>query len=342
MSLVEQIKVLEHKSALWDKVESALSVVGSSKSPISNELKRLLSDIRGEAVNLPQKNTEADLERKAKSLIAMNLVSKFQETYIVLSASLTDRTSSEITLNPVGKIVCTCRMFNENFKTDNAFRCEHIRAVKIYANEHQPNAKQSDMPYLEPVAKFDGNPIAKSLNDLVTRKQLGMIRAIAREIGVDEELKSDELFTCKLDELSKKAASHFIGHLQHLQKETEINNPKSAKVLVTDPIENELRNNLIGITANLKYNEASANAALAKFDNLQTIELKRNYTAEMTGKLRAYRINLIEDCYKRNDWNEAMQAGFELRNGEFDCGLALATNDAVEMYFNYLVKARMV
>lgn len=64
------------------------------------------------------------------------------------------------------------------------------------------------------------NPIAKSLSDLVTAKQLGMIRAIAREIGVDPDEECNNLMQCKTDELSKKAASALIQHLQDMQNES--------------------------------------------------------------------------------------------------------------------------
>ncbi len=66
---------------------------------------------------------------------------------------------------------------------------------------------------------FPSNPIAKSLSDLVTAKQLGMIRAIAREINVDADEECRNAMQCKTDELSKKAASSFIQHLQDLQKQ---------------------------------------------------------------------------------------------------------------------------
>ncbi|MDQ3800999.1 MAG: Rad52/Rad22 family DNA repair protein [Acidobacteriota bacterium] len=74
---------------------------------------------------------------------------------------------------------------------------------------------------------FPSNPIAKSLGDLVTAKQLGMIRALAREAGVDVEEECQAVLNCKTDELSKKAASSFISHLQNLQgqNDVQINQP---------------------------------------------------------------------------------------------------------------------
>lgn len=66
---------------------------------------------------------------------------------------------------------------------------------------------------------FPNNPIARSLSDLVTAKQLGMIRAIAREMSIDPDQECETVMQCKTDELSKKAASAMIQHLQDLQKE---------------------------------------------------------------------------------------------------------------------------
>ncbi|CAN5505615.1 hypothetical protein BH10ACI1_BH10ACI1_04230 [soil metagenome] len=69
---------------------------------------------------------------------------------------------------------------------------------------------------------FPSNPMARSLSDLVTAKQLGMIRAISREIGVDADEECQTIMQCKTDELSKKAASGLIQHLQDLQKQQEV------------------------------------------------------------------------------------------------------------------------
>ena len=69
---------------------------------------------------------------------------------------------------------------------------------------------------------YPANPIARSLSDLVTAKQLGMIRAISREISVDPDVECNTVMQCKTDELSKKAASSLIQHLQDLQKSQEV------------------------------------------------------------------------------------------------------------------------
>jgi hypothetical protein len=74
---------------------------------------------------------------------------------------------------------------------------------------------------------YPSNPIARSLSDLVTAKQLGMIRALARELGVDPDEECNTAMNCKTDELSRKAASSLIQHLQDMQKgnQAETNYP---------------------------------------------------------------------------------------------------------------------
>jgi len=76
---------------------------------------------------------------------------------------------------------------------------------------------------------FPANPIARSLSDLVTAKQLGMIRAISREISVEADAECETVMQCKTDELSKKAASGFIQHLQDLQKNQEVAVPQPMR-----------------------------------------------------------------------------------------------------------------
>jgi hypothetical protein len=68
-----------------------------------------------------------------------------------------------------------------------------------------------------PQNEFPRDPLAKSMGDLVTPKQLGMIRALAREAGVDVEEECQAALRCRTEELSKKAASSFIDHLKNLQ-----------------------------------------------------------------------------------------------------------------------------
>jgi Rad52/22 family double-strand break repair protein len=65
------------------------------------------------------------------------------------------------------------------------------------------------------------NNVASGLGDLITAKQLGMIRSIAREVGIDEEAECSSMMKCKTNELSKKSASVFIQHLLDMQKQSD-------------------------------------------------------------------------------------------------------------------------
>ena len=58
------------------------------------------------------------------------------------------------------------------------------------------------------------DPLAKTLADLVTPKQLVAIRAIAHAQGLQADDECLALYGCKLEELSRRAASALIDHLK--------------------------------------------------------------------------------------------------------------------------------
>jgi hypothetical protein len=58
------------------------------------------------------------------------------------------------------------------------------------------------------------DPVARTLTDLVTPKQLVAIRAIANASGIDAEKRSLELYNCRPEELTKRAASTLIDELK--------------------------------------------------------------------------------------------------------------------------------
>jgi hypothetical protein len=60
--------------------------------------------------------------------------------------------------------------------------------------------------------------IAMKLADMITAKQLAMIRALARYGQIDADKECIALMHCSIDELSKRAASDFIDHLQRMQE----------------------------------------------------------------------------------------------------------------------------
>jgi hypothetical protein len=65
---------------------------------------------------------------------------------------------------------------------------------------------------LEGAQPTDARP--RTLGDLVTPKQLWMIRSTGRESGVDVEAECQKQYRCSLEEISKKAASHLIEYLK--------------------------------------------------------------------------------------------------------------------------------
>jgi len=98
-------------------------------------------------------------------------------------------------------------------------------ARELYRKESDVIEREGAVPVQQQDAEFPSNPVAKSLSDLVTAKQLGMIRAIAREIGVDADEECNKAIQCRTDELSKRAASSFIKHLQDMQNENAVEAP---------------------------------------------------------------------------------------------------------------------
>ncbi|HEY7914165.1 MAG TPA: Rad52/Rad22 family DNA repair protein [Blastocatellia bacterium] len=63
-------------------------------------------------------------------------------------------------------------------------------------------------------ADFPREPIAKTMADLVTPKQLVAIRAIASAQAIDAEADCLEMLKCRPEELSRRAASAFIDYLK--------------------------------------------------------------------------------------------------------------------------------
>lgn len=93
-------------------------------------------------------------------------------------------------------------------------------ARELYKREEESAARQQAVHSYD-AAQMPENPIAASLGDLITGRQLGMVRALAREAGVSSDDECRALLGCKTDELSKRAASYLITHLQQLPQRKE-------------------------------------------------------------------------------------------------------------------------
>lgn len=192
-------------------------------------------------------------EKRAQSISAMGLVNRDGDKFIVSTPSLRGRqTSYQVWRDKLGKVRCNCLEFEEYYTSDAEFRCEHILAVKFSLlaktnqvsstqtinsvteanSENKPielpstvsnNYKLNNLPNGK-YAPYPGrnNHVAISLMDLVTAKQLGMIRSISRELGIDADEECQSVMDCKTDELGKRSASWFIQHLQELQTKTPV------------------------------------------------------------------------------------------------------------------------
>ena len=51
------------------------------------------------------------------------------------------------------------------------------------------------------------------MNDLITPKQLGMIRRLAHDLHIDAEAECQAMHGCKVEDLNKRAASKLIKTL---------------------------------------------------------------------------------------------------------------------------------
>ena len=87
------------------------------------------------------------------------------------------------------------------------------RAAVKFGIARELYRKDSDFGDASGASRND-DPVARTLTDLVTPKQLVAIRAIANASGVDAEKRSLELYNCRPEELTKRAASTLIDELK--------------------------------------------------------------------------------------------------------------------------------
>ena len=95
-------------------------------------------------------------------------------------------------------------------------------ARELYKKESDVIERDGALASRDDDGGFPDQPVAKNLGELVTAKQLGMIRALARELRIDADEECNSVMQCRSDELSKSAASSFIKHLQEMQRPSEI------------------------------------------------------------------------------------------------------------------------
>jgi hypothetical protein len=100
-------------------------------------------------------------------------------------------------------------------------------ARNLYQREggsHEANGQNYAAPAKQQPKPFPTNPLAKSVAELATPKQIVMIRAVCRDLDIDVDIELQETMKmeCKVEELSRRAASAFIDHLKQLQDGNEI------------------------------------------------------------------------------------------------------------------------
>jgi hypothetical protein len=87
-------------------------------------------------------------------------------------------------------------------------------ARELYRKEEEASPRSNGNPATSGHPQFPSEPVAKTMADLVTPKQLVAIRAIANAQRVNAEAECQAMLGCRPEELSRRAASVFIDHLK--------------------------------------------------------------------------------------------------------------------------------
>jgi hypothetical protein len=94
-------------------------------------------------------------------------------------------------------------------------------ARELYRREEEAAPQKSAGAANGAHPQFPREPIAKTMADLVTPKQLVAIRAIANSQSVNAESECLEVLKCRPEELSRRAASAFIDYLKSRTPDVE-------------------------------------------------------------------------------------------------------------------------
>lgn len=97
-------------------------------------------------------------------------------------------------------------------------------ARELYRDDDENHEVINGVPPKPQPKPILSNPLAKSVSELATPKQVVLIRSICRDldIDIDVELQETMKLDCKVEELSRRAASSFIDHLKQLQEGSEV------------------------------------------------------------------------------------------------------------------------
>jgi len=152
-------------------------------------------------------------------------------------------------------------------------KSEHVENANADFQEppaHHDNSERAEHTQERP--EFD--PVAKTLSDMVTAKQLGLIRSIAKEGNLDAAGECRLKMRCGIEELSKRAASEFIEHLQNASRQQQSAPPLRA-VQRTEPTHSGAQENAppSGPPASQKQLEYISNLCVEKGMNEEFIAL---------------------------------------------------------------------
>ncbi|MCI0338627.1 MAG: RAD52 family DNA repair protein [Acidobacteria bacterium] len=93
-------------------------------------------------------------------------------------------------------------------------------ARDLYREEDKVG-ERSNRSDREARATFPSNPIAQTVDELVSLKQLNLIRRLAENLKFNPEDVCHELYRARLEEISRKAASALIDHLNAMSSSSE-------------------------------------------------------------------------------------------------------------------------
>jgi hypothetical protein len=199
------------------------------------------------------KQRGSDIEHNAKLIADKGLVRRVDDCFRVYadfdhancSFNTVKRGSNAV-------IVCDCTELTQVTAKNNSFQCEHIVAVKsaiiakntempIFASsmKHTESKNCRSYPEKSNILKFSKptnnseirnnkennadahefqgfqsiDPVAKCLSDMVTGRQLAMIREFAKSAGINAENLCQSIWNLRPSELSRAAATAFIANL---------------------------------------------------------------------------------------------------------------------------------
>jgi hypothetical protein len=223
-------------------------------------------------------------------------------------------------------------------------------ARDLYKKETEEIEKAGSVNGKKTSDGFPEEAIARNLGELVTAKQLGMIRALARELRLDADSECDRVMHCRTDELSKIAASSLIGHLQQLlaDEKNRVGQhlPGGADLHGKEPKEpsdeEQSEQYRKDIDANLRKVGIAPEEWLARFDtHCKTMIEKQKAYASVNVHVRERQQQQIEKCLNNQGWDVNQRLG-EFKRFGIQGNLANASPQQIDAMWSDYVAARMI